>query len=154
MKKIVRLTENDLIRLVKRVISETIDSNCSKPVDWLLNYKIGGKLGKQECSEFRWDKNTYEFLAIQLRDQMVFLSISVEDIDEDKAQELANLFKMSTPKLVHFKKYYSFGMEYTSAEQGGDLNNLLNSLQGKIPFLSSTNESFLRKNYYNKNKYF
>lgn len=144
---------SELRQIVKSIIKETVEGNCSKPADWLLDYKIDGKAGKEVCSELRWDLNTYEFLAIHLKDQTVFLSISVESLEETVAQELAGLFKMAAPKLTNFKKYYFFSMNYASAEPGGDLNKLLNSLQRKIPFMSSINESFFRKNNYKKNRY-
>ena len=135
MKRIIRLTESDLTRIVKRVIKE---GECVEPPQWLLSYKINNKLGKSDCSNWEWRKDTYTFLWISLKDKLLILSVSPDDA-------LLNTFKpiLGDPKIT--EKYYTFKYNFSNQESGGDLNRVLDKLQGKIPWISQLKESDLTR---------
>jgi hypothetical protein len=138
MKRIIRLTESDLTRIVKRIIME---EQCSAPPQWLMNYQLDGKLGKAECSNWEWRKDTYTFLFINPKVKILILSINPNEIEEDQLNELKQIF--GEPKIT--EKYYTFKYTFSNQEDGGDLNQTLDRLQGKVPWISSLNESDIRR---------
>jgi hypothetical protein len=134
----IRLTESELIRLVKRIIKE---EECSAPPQWLMDYQLDGKLGKSDCSNWEWRKDTYTFLWVSPKDKILILSISPNEIEEEQLNELKQIF--GEPKIT--EKYYTFKSTFSDPEDGGDLNQTLDKLQGKIPWLTSLNESNIRR---------
>ena len=138
MKRIIRLTESDLTRIVKRIIME---EQCSAPPQWLMNYQLDGKLGKGECSNWEWRKDTYTFLFINPKVKILILSINPNEIEEDQLNELKQIF--GEPKIT--EKYYTFKYTFSNQEDGGDLNQTLDKLQGKVPWIASLNESDIRR---------
>ena len=138
MRRTIRLTERDLSRLVRRIIME---EQCSAPPQWLMNYRLDGKLGKSDCSNWEWRKDTYTFLWVNPKGKILILSINPNEIEEGQLNELKQIF--GEPKIT--EKYYTFKYTFSNQEDGGDLNQTLDKLQGKVPWIASLNESDIRR---------
>jgi hypothetical protein len=145
MKRTIRLTESDLTRIIKRIIKE---EECIAPPQWLQDYTIDGKKGKTDCSNWSWRKDDMQFLYVFISmegDHELNLSVAVADIPEEGGgvQKLTNIFG-SEPKIKQNGKYYFFSAGFESLEEGGDLNQLLDNLQGKVAWMESLQERYLR----------
>ena len=69
------------------------------------------------------------------------MSISPNETEEGQLNELKEIF--GEPKIT--EKYYTFKSTFSDPEDGGDLNQTLDKLQGKIPWMTSLNESDIRR---------
>ena len=137
MKKIVRLTESDLVRLVKRVIRE---GECIAPPEWLMSYTIDGKKGKSDCSNWNWRATDYLFVWVSIKDKMLTVTTDLE-LDETSKNAISTAMGVE-PKKREGK--LNWVKNFTSFEEGGDLNRMLDGLQGHIPWISTLRESYRR----------
>jgi len=124
-----------MIRL-KQLLQELniiMEEQCAAPPQWLMDYQLDGKLGKSDCSNWEWRKDTYTFLWVSPKDKILILSTSPNEIEEEQLNELKQIF--GAPKIT--EKYYTFKYTFSNQEDGGDLNQTLDRLQGKIPWIAS-----------------
>jgi len=139
-----RLTERDLSRIVKRVVNE---EECLSPPSWLETYKIDGRLGKQQCSNWEWrdKRDDNKFLWISFNQGFFALGIYSDSVTDEELEELLDIFGMSETESGE-DDTYRFQYNFSDTEEGGDLNQKLDELQGgKIPWISTFNESYIRK---------
>jgi hypothetical protein len=146
MSKIIRLTESQFTTIIKKVIKEQYSSSCVIPPDWLSNYTIDGKYGNNSCSSWRWGDTTtigaLIFLDIRFKDQKLYLSMDL-DTDEEIIEEITKIFRMkqATIKEGNYYWFYDFqALPVPNSNQplppkNGDLNQILDKLQGKIPWI-------------------
>jgi hypothetical protein len=133
-----RLTERDLSRIVRRVIKE---EECTAPPEWLMNFKIDGKVGTSDCSNWNWRASEILFVWISLKDKM--LSVTTElDLDETSKEEITAAMGVQPKTKL---KTLNWVKTFSSSEEGGDLNITLNGLQGNIPWMSMLNEMDIRR---------
>jgi hypothetical protein len=117
-----------------------MEEQCAAPPQWLMDYQLDGKLGKSDCSNWSWRKDTYTFLFINPIGKILILSINPNELEkcsccggETQLNELKQIF--GEPKIT--EKYYTFKYTFSNQEDGGDLNQTLDRLQGKIPWIAS-----------------
>jgi hypothetical protein len=137
MKKIIRLTESDLTRLVRQILKE---EECLSPPDWLMKFEIDGKLGKSDCTNWNWRASDYLFVWISLKDNLLSVT-TAKDLDETSKEAITTAMG-SQPKTK--STTFSWTKNFTSSEEGGDLNTVLNGLQGHIPWISTLQEAYRR----------
>ena len=129
-----------MIRL-KQLLQELniiMEEQCAAPPNWLETYKIDGKLGKQSCSNWEWrDKiDGNKFLWISFTQGFFALGIYSDSVTDEELQELLNIFGMSEIEPGEDDSY-RFQYNFSNTEEGGDLNQKLDKLQGKIPWIAS-----------------
>jgi hypothetical protein len=137
MKKTIKLTESDLTRIVRQILKE---EECLSPPEWLMNFKIDGKLGKSDCTNWNWRASDYLFVWISLKDNLLSVTTAT-DLDETSKEAITTAMG-SQPKTK--STTLSWTKNFTSSEEGGDLNTVLNGLQGHIPWISTLQEAYRR----------
>ena len=122
MRRVIRLTEKDLTRLVKRILKEEVKNKIESQIDklGLLQFMVVSKMSYIKIllligNDFLTNKIMIDFIKDIIRE---YGSISVYDIDEDPIfySEYGNVFKEIT----------YFGYTRVSVDVFEDNNNLGN----------------------------
>ena len=135
MEKIVRLTENDLKRIVRQIIKE---EECLETPEWLENFIIGRSKMNVVCNYLTWYSDGYDdgsevgFKVLVGLDKMN-LEVTVCSMDDT----LVNLESiLGIPGTNPSNGCPEFKYKFSSSEENGDLNSMLDKIKG---ILSSNN---------------
>ena len=145
MKRIIRLTESDLTRIVRRVLKE---EECLEPPKWLQDFTFGQAKMDVICSYLTWHSNGYNDnrdetpgfkVLVDLRKMELEVTImSMDDILED-LEDILGEPKESPFGLPLFK------YEYRDEEDGGDLYHTLYNIREILLSSNNLKESYRRR---------
>jgi hypothetical protein len=126
MKKIIRLTESDLTRIIRQIIKE---EECLETPKWLKNFKIGQKEMSVVCHYLTWYSNDYNEgrgFKVLVDLEKPELAVTVCSMDDT----LGALKSISGGKQETNKSNGcpEFIYTFSNSEEGGDLNDMLDEI--------------------------
>ena len=144
MKRIIRLTESDLTRIVRQIIKE---EECLETPKWLENFTIGQSKMNVVCSYLTWYSDGYNdgsevgFKVLVDLDKMQ-LEVTVCSMD-DTLDDLESIL-LGRPGTNPSNGCPEFKYKFSSSEENGDLNGMLDKIKG-ILSSDQLKESYRRR---------
>jgi len=143
MKRIIRLTESDLTRIVRQIIKE---EECLETPKWLENFTIGQSKMSVVCNYLTWrypEDSDYEeggFRVLVDLNKMK-LEVTVCKMD-DILIKLESI--LGKPGMNEWKGCPEFIYEFSDSEENGDLNDVLDEIKD-ILSVNQLKEAYLSR---------
>ena len=143
MKKIIRLTESDLTRIVRQIIKE---EECLETPKWLESFTIGQSKMSVVCNYLTWrypEDRDYEEggfkVLVDLKNMKLEVTVcKMDDILDDLESILGK------PGMNEMKGCPEFIYEFSDSEENGDLNDVLDEIKD-ILSVNQLKEAYLSR---------